>query len=244
MVLANILLATLSISLISVIGIVLLFNTKFILEKSIFYLVGLSTGALLGGAFFHLLPESIEFNGVETTFIWALVSFGTFFLTEKILHWHHCHDEDCEVKTVGYMNLFGDGIHNFIDGIIIAGAFAIDVNLGIASTIAIAFHEIPQEFGDFAVLIHSGFTKSKALFYNLMSALMAVLGGVLGYFFISTSAAVADFLLPIAAGSFLYISASDLVPELREENHLGKSLVTFALFVAGIVLMYFLATLE
>ena len=136
------------------------------------------------------------------------------------------------------MNLFGDAVHNFIDGLIIAASFLIDIKLGITTTFAVALHEIPQEIGDFGVLRHAGFSKLKALTYNLLTALTAVLGGILGYFLQSSTELVTLFLLPFAAGGFLYISASDLIPEIRKELNAKKSLLNLMVFLAGILIMY------
>ncbi len=142
------------------------------------------------------------------------------------------------------MNLLGDAIHNFIDGLIVAAAFSVNVKFGIITSFALASHEIPQELGDFGVLTYSGFSKKKALLFNFLSALTAVLGGIVGFIFVGTSDQIVNFLLPIAAGSFLYISASDLIPELKEEKDPKKSFISFVLFIAGLALMAFLAGFE
>lgn len=229
---------TFLISLFSLLGAVVLANNPKLLNKLVFSLVGLSTGTLLGGAFFHLIPESLETLSIDQVSIFVLLSFSVFFLLEKILHWHHCHDGNCDTHSFGYMNLIGDCLHNFIDGVIIAASFAIDIRLGIASSLAIIFHEIPQELGDFGVLIFSGMSKNKALTYNFIASLSAILGGILGYMFLSTHESLFSYVLPIAAGGFLYISTSDLLPEIRKEPNMLKSLKAFALFVVGIVIMY------
>jgi len=136
------------------------------------------------------------------------------------------------------MSLIGDSIHNFIDGLIIAGAFLLDIKIGIATTLAIALHEIPQEIGDFGVLIHAGFEKIKALTLNYIVALMVVIGGILGYFVSFYSENITTYLIPFAAGGFIYIAASDLMPEARKEKNLKKSIVSFLFFITGILLMY------
>src|SRR3989344_2364789 len=232
--------ATFVISLISLLGAILISRDGKFLNKITFLLVGLSTGTLLGSAFLHLIPESLEFLGIETVSLVMLLSFATFFLIEKLLHWHHCHDGECDIHQFGYVNLLGDAFHNFIDGLIIAASFSVSIELGIISSTAIILHEIPQELGDFGVLIHAGIKKQTAIFYNFLVALMAVGGGGLGYFFLSSSDMLLGYLLPVAAGGFLYISASDLIPEIRNETNLAKSLKAFALFLVGIALMYFL----
>lgn len=235
---------TFLISLLSLLGAVLFSNNEKLLNKLVFYLVGLSTGTLLGGAFFHLIPESLESLSFDVVSVLMLVSFSVFFMLEKILHWHHCHDGNCDTHSLGYMNLIGDCVHNFIDGVIIASAFSLHINLGIISAIAIIFHEIPQELGDFGVLIYSGMKKNLALTYNFISSLSSILGGVLGYMFLSTHENLFSYVLPIAAGGFLYISTSDLLPEIRKEPNLSKSIRAYMLFVVGLVLMYVLKFAE
>lgn len=232
-----ILLVNLIISLISLIGILFLGLKEELLKKFLLLLVGLSAGSLLGDAFLHLLPEAVD-EGI-IVYIYVIIGFCLFFIVERILHWHHCHNETCDFHGFTYMNLIGDGIHNFIDGLIIAGSFLVSIPIGIASSIAILFHEIPQEIGDFGVLIHGGFSRTKALMYNLFSALFAVLGGFIGYF-ISSSSDVISFLLPFAAGGFIYIGASDLIPELHKEKDFKKSVLSFFSFLIGIAIMLIL----
>ena len=233
-----ILISTILISLVSLLGVVTMALKREKIDKFIFLLVSLSTGTLLGGAFLHLLPEAMEMLDVSTVLNTTLISFAFFFVIEKILHWRHCHEGgDCDEHSFGYMNLIGDGIHNFLDGMIIAGAFLVDINLGIITSIALAFHEIPQEIGDFGVLLHAGFEKRKAIIANLLVALMAVIGGLIGYALGSNVDGLIPYLLPVAAGGFLYIATSDLMPELRKEEGLVNSIRSFALFVCGILIM-------
>jgi len=205
-------------------------------RKFLHAMVAFSAGALLGGAFFHLLAEALEELPVDFTFYMVFVGFILFFLIEKFLHWHHCHDGECDVHPVSYLILVGDAVHNFIDGLIIAASFLVDVSFGVVTTVLILGHELPQELGDFAIMVHGGFEKKKALFYNFLAQLTAVLGGLVG-FFLSVSVGSVSFLLPFAAGGFIYIAASDLVPELHKEENLGKSLVSFVFFLAGIGFM-------
>jgi zinc and cadmium transporter len=221
----------------SLVGILTFVIKSKILNKILLGLVGFSAGALMGGAFLHLLPESLEQIKPITAGVFLLVGFSSFFLIERFLHWHHCHKEKCEVHTFAYMNLFGDGVHNFIDGIIIAISFITDVHLGIVTTIAIIAHEVPQEIGDFGVLIYGGFTKIKAIFFNFLSALTALVGALFGYFLSTTLKDVVPSILPFAAGGFIYIAASDLIPELHKEPDLKKSLISFGFFAAGISFM-------
>jgi zinc and cadmium transporter len=201
-------------------------------------MVGFSAGALMGGAFLHLLPESLAETEAMTVGLFLLIGFSTFFIIERVLHWHHCHKGTCEVHTLSYMNLTGDAVHNFIDGLIIAISYIADIRLGIVTTIAIIAHEIPQEIGDFGVLIYGGFSKSKALLYNFISASTAILGALIGYFLSATVTGIIPSILPFAAGGFIYIAASDLIPELHKEPDIKKSLVSFGFFVVGIILMF------
>src|SRR3989344_2496746 len=180
--LLSIILSTFLITLCVWVAVFFIFFKKESLDKITVFLVSLSAGALMGGAFLHLLPEASESISVNSLFGIFLVSFVCFFLIEKLLHWRHCHKENCNVHPFGYMNLFGDSIHNFIDGLIIASTFMINPSLGFATTLAIAMHEIPQEIGDYGVLIYAGFTKKKTLLLNYIVAFTVVIGGVFGYF--------------------------------------------------------------
>jgi len=216
---------------------VLLFK-KNVLEQIVKFLVALSAGVLMGGAFLHLLPEAAEAIDINYLFIIFLASFAGFFLIEKLLFWRHCHEDDCPVHSFGYMNLVGDSIHNFIDGLVIAGAFLVNWQLGMATTLAIAVHEIPQEISDFGVLLHAGFKYKTALVINYLVALTVVLGGFIGYFFLSFSGNVLPYILPIAAGGFVYISASDLIPEIRREKDKKHSAITYVIFIVGILFMF------
>lgn len=208
------------------------------LSKILLLLVSLSAGAMMGGAFIHLLPEASGKLSSENLNIMVLLSFIFFFLIEKLFHWRHCHKGRCEIHTFGYMNLFGDAVHNFIDGLIIAATFSLDIKLGIVTSFAIALHEIPQEIGDFGVLLYAGFEKRKALVFNFMVALTVILGGIVGYFLSSRLEGFIPYLLPFAAGGFVYIAASDLMPEIRKEESLKKSMASFGVFLIGILIMF------
>ncbi len=234
-----ILVATFIISLGGLIGVVTLAIDEKKLVKTLLLLISLSAGALMGGAFLHLLPEASENLNSKNLYSIVLASFILFFLIEKLLHWRHCHKGGkCDIHTFGYMNLIGDSIHNFIDGLIIAGAFMTDVNLGIATTLAVALHEIPQEIGDFGVLLYSGFSKKKAITSNFLVALASVFGGIVGFYLSTFLQDFSAYLLPFAAGGFIYISASDLMPEIRKEQSLKKSAISFGFFSVGILIMY------
>ncbi|MBT6690717.1 ZIP family metal transporter [Candidatus Parcubacteria bacterium] len=233
-----IIIASFSISFCAWAAILFLYVKKEVLSKITLFLVSLSTGALMGGAFLHLLPEASEKIEASKLYLIVLFAFVFFFFMEKVLSWRHCHKENCPVHTFGYMNLFGDALHNFIDGLVIASTFLIDFQLGMATTLAIALHEIPQEIGDFGVLVHAGFTKKKALIINYIVALTVVLGGIVGYFISFYLHSIIAYLLPFAAGGFIYIAASDLIPEIRKETNLKRSIKSFIIFLLGIALMF------
>ena len=235
-ILGLIILATLINSLISLVGICSLWMKEKFFKKIIISLVALSAGALLSGAFFHLIPESLESLTPMVVFTYVMVGFILFFLMEKFLHWHHCHEGKCDVHPVSYLILIGDGLHNFIDGIIIATSFIVSIPFGIITTLLIIGHEVPQELGDFGVLVHGGFSKTKSLVYNLLSQLTCVVGGLVGYFLSTSIEGIIPFILPFAAGGFIYISASDLVPELHKEPEIKKSISSFAFFIIGVLI--------
>lgn len=233
-----IIIASFIISLGAFVGIFTLALQEDKLSKILLFLVSLSAGALMGGAFIHLLPEASEKIEGNTLFTTVLFSFIFFFFVEKLLHWRHCHKGKCNIHTFGYMNLFGDSIHNFIDGLIIAATFLVDIKLGIITSFAVALHEIPQEIGDFGVLLYAGFKKEKALIANFLVALTVVLGGIVGYFLSFSVNSFIPYLLPFAAGGFIYIAASDLMPEIRKETSLKKSMLSFGIFLVGVTIMF------
>ncbi|MFA5406861.1 MAG: ZIP family metal transporter [Candidatus Nanoarchaeia archaeon] len=235
-----VIISTIIVSLISLVGIITLLFKDRLFKKILMGLVALSAGALLGGAFLHLLPEAMNEFGFEGINEFVIIGFVLFFIVEKTLGWRHCHDKECKVHTFAYMNLFGEAIHNFIDGIIIASSYTINFELGVATTIAVIMHEIPQEIGDFGVLVYGGYSKKKAITLNLLIALTCVLGGVIGFYISNSIDGFTKALLPLAAGGFIYISASDLIPELKKEVSLGKSMATIITFLAGISLMMLL----
>jgi len=234
-----ILLSTIIISLIALVGVFTLSLKDEFLNKILFKLVALSSGALLGGAFLHLMPEGVKNLAPDKFFSLVLLTLIIYLLIEKILHWRHCHKKNhCKIHTVGYMNLLGDSIHNFIDGLIIAATFLINIPLGITTVFAIALHEIPQEIGDFGVLLYSGFKKRRALMLNFATALTVIAGGIAGFLLSIYIEKMTKFLLPIAAGGFIYIALSDMIPELRKETKFKSFLVNLAVLLLGIGLMY------
>lgn len=226
------------ITLITICGMLILSVNKNFLKRIMKVLVSLSAGTMMGGAFLHLLPEAVEKLSVEKSSNMILLSFSLFFIVENLLFWRHCHKEDCKVHTFGYMNLIGDSIHNFTDGLILAGTFSISTSLGITSLLAIALHEIPQEISDFAVLLHSGFKRKKAFVTNTAVSLTTVLGGIGGYYLSSSIETLSNYIIPFAAGGFVYIAASDLIPEIRNEKSKRISVANFLTFILGNVLIF------
>jgi zinc and cadmium transporter len=230
--------STIAMSALSLVGFVtLLFKDK-VLKKIIFPLVAFSAGALLGGALLHMIPEAIEEAGLSSAiFLWVLFGFALFFLLEQFIHWHHCHKTPCEHdKPVTTLILIADSLHNFLGGIAIGSAFVVDIHLGIITWLIAAAHEIPQELGDFGILIHGGWSKFKALGFNFLSSLTMIAGGILAY--LASAQINVLYLLPFAAGNFIYIAASDLIPEIKHSEHLSRNALHFITFIAGIALMY------
>ena len=240
-------LSVIIVSLISLVGIFFVLLKKDKLNKIILFLVSLSAGSLLGGAFLHLIPESFEksSSGLITS---SLVLLGVilFFIIEHAIQWRHCHipTSKSHPHSLGIINIIGDGFHNFLDGLVIAAAYFINIPLGIVTTLAVILHEIPQEIGDFGVLIYAGYSKKKALFFNFLSALTAVLGAIVGILFAGSSDMFALIAIPIAAGGFLYIAGSDLIPELHKNQEKHFSINKIIGIILGILIMYGLTFLE
>lgn len=236
------------VSLISLIGIATLSIQTDRLKKIIIYLISFSAGALIGDTFIHLLPEAAkDNNGFSTTTSLFVISGITIpFIIEKFIHWRHCHMPiTAEHKhPFAWMNLFGDSVHNLIDGLIIGAAYLVSIPVGIATTIAVILHEIPQEIGDFGVLLHGGFTKEKAILLNFATALAAVLGTIAVLIFGTYAANSVSFLVPFAAGNFIYIASTDLIPELHKETAVKKSILQLIWFVLGVCIMLSLLLLE
>jgi zinc and cadmium transporter len=240
------LVSVLIVSLVSLSGIVVLGLNHKRLKSILFYLVSFSAGALLGDVFIHLLPEMSEAGFGTKEGIYFLIGLVAFFILERFIHWQHSHGEDHDEKvhSVVYLTIAGDSLHNFIDGIVIAVSFMANPTLGIASTVAVILHEIPQELGQYAILIHGGWSKSKALWYNFLSALTSVVGAVLVLVFAQGLEKAPSFLLAFAGASFIYVALSDLVPELHKEVGKRKSLIQFVFFIIGIALMALLLLLD
>ena len=233
--------ASIIVSLISLIGIFALLISDKLLKKVIIFLIAFAAGGLIGGAFFDLIPEAAEYiKNITELFVYVILGYLLFFMLEKYLHWRHCHAPECKVHRFTYLNIIGDIVHNFCDGLIIGAVFLIDVKVGIATTLAIIFHEIPHELGNFTVLVYGGFSKPRALFFNFVSSLFAVAGTMVGYYFAGKISGFSRFLLPAAAGGFIYIASCDLIPELHKEEGGRRSALIMVTFVVGVSLMYFL----
>ena len=241
--LSYILLTTFLISLISFIGALILFLKEELLDKILLVLAAFAAGALMGGAFLHLIPEAIakvgaDENSVSILFLYLILGFCIFFVLEQFIRWHHHHaTRHPEIKPFSYLILISDGVHNFIDGLIIAASFVVALPLGIITAIAIALHEIPQEIGDFGILVYGGFKRDKALVLNFLSAITIVFGGVVGFLLSQKIGASIIFLLPFAAGNFIYIACSDIIPEIRQKVNIRKSAIHFLVFLIGISIM-------
>ena len=217
-------------------------------ERLILPLVAFSAGSLLGGAFLHLIPEALaQGTSPFATSIWVLVGFSVFFALEQFLHWHHWHSREGSEETappqsgprgkspLTYLLVVGDGVHNFLGGVAVAGAFLLDVRLGVTTWLAAAAHEIPQELGKFGVLLHGGWSRGRALGVSVLSSLTFLVGGVLTW--AVASQVELSFLVAFAAGNFLYIGASDLVPEVNKHHRIATSLLHFGSFGAGVLLL-------
>jgi zinc and cadmium transporter len=233
---ANILAATLLVSLASLSGVLFLSMQPERVTRISAWLVAFASGTLIGGAFFHLIPESLRLG--NATFPLLVAGILSFFALEKFLCWQHCHEARCEVHNFTYLNLVGDCIHNFIDGLIIAGGFLVSAEVGIVTTAVVLFHEVPQEIGEFGVLTYGGFSAGRAVMINGLTGLTAVMGGTLGYLFSVHVKGLAPLLLPFAAGAFAYIALADLIPELHRQRKPGESLAQFSLMVLGAILLW------
>jgi len=223
-------------SAIAPVGSVTLVLREETLKKLLLPLVALASGTLLGGALFHMIPASVdELENHLSIYIWILVGFALFLGLEQFLHWHHCHRAPSEHRPLTYLILIADGVHNFIGGLAVAGAFLIDIRVGISAWLAAAAHEVPQELGDFGILIHGGWKKGRALLYNFLSALTFLVGGLVAYG--ASFNFDVTFLLPFAAGNFIYIAAADLIPEIKHEESARLNVVHFLSFLTGIALL-------
>jgi zinc and cadmium transporter len=207
------------------------------LKKLLLPLVAFAAGSLIGGALFHMIPAALTSMPLMTAFRWVALGFLVFFALEQFLHWHHCHRASSNCKEpLTYLILIGDGLHNFLGGLGVGAVFLTDVRLGVAAWLAAAAHEIPQELGDFGVLIHGGWDRRKALLFNLLSGLAFLVGGITAW--MASAALEVAFLVPFAAGNFIYIGASDLVPEVNKHTDPITNIIHFLSFVAGFGLLW------
>ncbi|MCX6790762.1 MAG: ZIP family metal transporter [Candidatus Gribaldobacteria bacterium] len=228
------------VSLISLVGVFFLSFSKEKLKGILLYLVSFAVGGLFGDAFIHLLPEAFKrMPGDFFLPLYILLGILIFFVVEKVIRWRHCHipEHQHHCQPAATMNLVGDGIHNFIDGVLIAASFSLSFPIGLATSLAVILHEIPQEIGDFGVLVHSGFSVKRALFYNFLSALTAVLGAVLALLIGEKINNFAQIMMPIAAGGFIYIAGSDLIPELHHDVNVKNSLKQLLALLLGVGVM-------
>lgn len=239
-------------SILGLMGGILLLTRKKLSHNVTHGLSAFAAGSLLGAAFLDLLPEAFHHmkdlgvvDSEKTIFLYTLGGVLFFFFLERFIHWfhhhHRSHDED-EMKPIVPLIVFGDGVHNFIDGTVMAATFMVDIRLGIITTLAIIAHELPQEVGDFGLLLHQGVKKSKVFFYNFYSQLTAVLGGITTYFVGSSINGVLPIFIAITSGFFIYIALSDLVPDIHSENRKGFALFESALLVLGIIVIYLATT--
>lgn len=235
------------VSSISLIGIFFLSTNEKTLRKILIFMVSFAVGGLFGDAFIHLLPESFEKLGSSlSTSLLVLAGIFIFFILEKFIRWRHCHipASESHIHPLVTMNIIGDGAHNFIDGMLIAASYIISIPLGMATTLAIILHEIPQELGNFGVFLHAGLSIKKALLYNFLSALTAFLGAFISLLIATGDTQFALYLLPITAGGFIYIAGSDLMPELHIETKAKTSFYQFVSIMAGIGILALLTLME
>lgn len=230
-------------------GVLLIYREKWakLISK---YLITFAIGSLFGVAFLNLLPEAISGINVESALIYTLVGILVFYLLEKTLLWYHHHSIEhvwhgkhtAEEKAhpVGYLITFGDALHNFIDGLVIAAGFLVDIRLGITTSLAVLFHELPQEIGEFAILLHAKFTRAKIILYSLAAQMTAVVGVFIGFFYLPLFENLSTILLAVAAGGFIYIASTDLLPETHREKTLSKSLIQVALLILGVLSIWYI----
>ena len=246
--LINIITATVIASLFSLVGIYALSLKENTLHKILLILVAFSAGSILGAAYFDLLPEAIELVDGSVVFVYITLGFVLFFFLERFIYWYHGHPHEADITAefadraaaegFAYLNLIGDGVHNFIDGMVIAASFFVGFPVGLAATVAVIFHELPQEMGDYGILVYAGFKRSKALLLNFVVALAVVLGGISAIFFLEATEALSGLLIAFSAGGFIYLAAAELIPELHKEKSLKKSAVQFVVFILGISLIW------
>lgn len=240
MVLSYIFGSVILVSILSIVGALPLLVTRNVPKKALLLLLSLSVGTLLGSVFLHFIPETISHGYTLEIAMYVLIGFFAFFIIEKLVHNHH-HQKLQEAHHHAYhlapINLIGDAIHNFIDGLIIASSYLVSIPLGIAATVSVMVHEIPQEIADFGILLYAGLSKKKALAYNLIAAASAIVGATAGLLLISVSDAFSEFIIPFTAGAFIYIGASNLIPELHKEHGIKQAAIQLLAAAAGVAIM-------
>jgi zinc and cadmium transporter len=240
--------ATLVVSLVSLVGILFFSLRKGISHGLLHLLIAFSAGTTLGTSFFDLLPETLRLMDTQLAVGFVAIGFSLFYFLERFIYCYHGHPGNLEAmgqqpkapKTFVYLNLIGDGIHNLFDGVIVATTFLLDPSVGIITTLSIILHELPQEMGDYAVLVYGGLKERSALLLNLVVALTTVLGGMLTLQFIGAVMTARVYLLAVAGGGFIYLSASELIPELRDERNTVRSMMQFSVFALGLVVIWYL----
>ncbi len=234
------------VSVVSLVGIMTIAIKQAYIKRILLFFVSFAAGALLGNVFIHLLPELVEKGafGLSTS-LYILLGMLIFFVLEKFLHWRHCHLSATpgHVHPLAQMNLVGDAVHNFTDGMVIAGSFLVSVPVGISTTVAVILHEIPQEMGDFGVLLHAGMSVKKALFFNFITALTAILGAVFVLVIPLTAQLVLEYVIPLVIGGFLYIASADLIPEMHKDAKPLNSVLQLISLLAGVGIMFLLLAL-
>lgn len=235
-------------SAVSLVGITLIGLRDEAFSKALSILISFAVGGLLGDVFVHILPE-MGSDGAEFFPTASLIILGGIilsFLLEKVIHWRHCHTLDCpeHPRALGIVSLIGDAMHNFTDGLLIAGSYLVSVSTGVATTLAVLLHEIPQEIGDYAILRHSGYTRGSAIFLNFITALAAVAGAIIVLLLQKTLPELERYMLPMVAGNFLYIAIADLLPELHKQTRAAQSALQLLGVLAGVALMFSLTLLK
>jgi zinc and cadmium transporter len=233
------------VSLLSLLGLIAFPFGEEKIKKFLIWAVAFAGGTLLGDAFLHLIPEAYKNGGGVGISFSILGGILAFFVLEKFIHWHHCHDIGCEEhnQSFSYVIMVGDAAHNFIDGMIIAASFMVSIPIGIATTIAVIFHEIPHEIGDFASMLYGGFSKVKALWYNFLAGIVAIAGALLVLIAGNSFENLTYYLIPFAAGGFIYVASADIIPELHKSTKISHSFLQLLFIVAGIAIMYGLLVL-
>lgn len=227
-----------SIGAVTVAAIVLILPSKWS-ERFIPVLVSYAIGTLLGAALLGMIPHAVKHLSAHTVMFSVLAGIIAFYILESFMLWRHCHEKDCQFHSAaGSLILIGDAFHNFVDGVLIASAFMVSTSAGITASLAVIAHEIPQEAGDFSILLHSGYSRGKAFFYNSLSSSTTMIGALLGYFSMSGIRQLAPYILCISAASFLYIALADLIPDRRQKRNLSDVAIELVLIAAGVLTIW------